>query len=42
MLTGFEIELVESGSSTVSAESSSHDDQPERDPNALKNLFGGL
>lgn len=42
MLTGFEIELVESGSSTVSAETSSHDDQPERDPNALKNLFGGL
>lgn len=42
MLTGFEIELVESGSSTVSVESSSHDDQPERDPNALKNLFGGL
>ena len=42
MLTGFEIELVESGSSTVSAESSCHDDQPERDPNALKNLFGGL
>ena len=42
MLTGFEIELVESGSSTVSAETSNHDDQPERDPNALKNLFGGL
>jgi N utilization substance protein A len=42
MLTGFEIELVESGSSTVSAEASNHEDQPERDPNALKNLFGGL
>ncbi|MBP1681478.1 MAG: Transcription termination/antitermination protein NusA [Proteobacteria bacterium] len=41
MLTGFEIELVESGSSTASGESA-NDDQPERDPNALKNLFGGL
>lgn len=40
MLTGFEIELVESGSSTSNETSS--DDQAERDPNALKNLFGGL
>ena len=40
MLTGFEIELVESGGSTASE--ASGDDQAERDPNALKNLFGGL
>ena len=40
MLTGFEIELVESGGSTTSE--ASGDDQAERDPNALKNLFGGL
>lgn len=42
MLTGFEIELVESGSSSVTTGESGNDDQPERDPNALKNLFGGL
>lgn len=42
MLTGFEIELVESGSSSVTTGESANDDQPERDPNALKNLFGGL
>lgn len=43
MLTGFEIELIESGSaSTTTTGESAHDDQPERDPNALKNLFGGL
>ncbi|WP_333803324.1 transcription termination factor NusA [Sulfurospirillum sp.] len=42
MLTGFEIELVESGSGTTSSSESANDDQPERDPNALKNLFGGL
>lgn len=43
MLTGFEIELVESTSSSAqTAGESSNDDQLERDPNALKNLFGGL
>ncbi len=42
MLTGFEIELVESVSSTQTAGESSNDDQLDRDPNALKNLFGGL
>ena len=42
MLTGFEIELVESASSTQTAGESSNDDQLDRDPNALKNLFGGL
>ncbi|MDD3342226.1 MAG: transcription termination factor NusA [Sulfurospirillaceae bacterium] len=39
MLCGLDIELVESG---VSEAKSTHDDQPQRDPNALKNLFGGL
>lgn len=38
MLCGLEIELVEVGSSAPKEE----DDQPTRDPNALKNLFGGL
>lgn len=42
MLTGFEIELVESSSSSTTTGESANDDQPERDPNALKNLFGGL
>lgn len=38
MLCGLEIELVEVGTSSPKEE----DDQPTRDPNALKNLFGGL
>ena len=42
MLSGFEIELVESGGAAVNADDSTKDDQPSRDPNALKNLFGGL
>ncbi|ACZ11464.1 transcription termination factor NusA [Sulfurospirillum deleyianum] len=42
MLTGFEIELVESGSGTSSTENTSDELATERDPNALKNLFGGL
>lgn len=44
MLTGFEIELIESTASSTQtvSESSNDDHQPERDPNALKNLFGGL
>lgn len=42
MLCGFEIELVESGGVSINADDSAKDDQPTRDPNALKNLFGGL
>jgi len=38
MLCGLEIELIEVGSSSSKEE----DDQSTRDPNALKNLFGGL
>ncbi len=38
MLCGLEIELIEVGSSSPKEE----DDQSTRDPNALKNLFGGL
>ena len=41
MLTGMEIELVESGASTAT-ETSSDEQQAQRDPNALKNLFGNL
>ncbi len=39
MLCGLDIELVEAG---VNSEHSSTDEQLQRDPNALKNLFGGL
>jgi N utilization substance protein A len=39
MLTGFEIELVESGGGASLGEDET---QETRDPNALKNLFGGL
>ncbi len=42
MLCGFEIELVESGGVSINTDDSAKDDQPTRDPNALKNLFGGL
>ena len=42
MLSGFEIELVESGGAAVNADDSTKDDQPSRDPNALKNLLGRL
>ena len=43
MLCGVEIELIEAGSSSASSQNeTAHDDQPQRDPNALKNLFGGL
>lgn len=42
MLTGFEIELVESNSGASTAENASDEPTIERDPNALKNLFGGL
>lgn len=41
MLCGLEIELIESGTST-NTDTSSNDDQSNKDPNALKNLFGGL
>lgn len=41
MLTGMEIELIESGTSTAT-ETSSDEQQTQRDPNALKNLFGNL
>lgn len=41
MLTGMEIELIESGTSTAT-ETSSDEQQAQRDPNALKNLFGNL
>jgi N utilization substance protein A len=42
MLCGLEIELQEATNSATSSDASSKDDQPSRDPNALKNLFGGL
>ena len=43
MLCGFEIELVESGGgASANGENSVGEDLPSRDPNALKNLFGGL
>ncbi len=42
MLCGFEIELQESTSSTANTTTPSGEEQPARDPNALKNLFGGL
>ena len=41
MLCGLDIELVESGASTLS-DGATKDDQPSKDPNALKNLFGNL
>ena len=40
MLSGLEIELHETASTTNDL--NTKDDQPARDPNALKNLFGGL
>ncbi|KFL34816.1 MULTISPECIES: transcription termination factor NusA [unclassified Sulfurospirillum] len=42
MLTGFEIELVESGGASANANPNSDELAEQRDPNALKNLFGGL
>jgi len=42
MLTGFEIELVESGGASANANPNSDETAEQRDPNALKNLFGGL
>jgi transcription termination/antitermination protein NusA len=42
MLTGFEIELVESGGASVNNDTSGDEQAEQRDPNALKNLFGGL
>ncbi len=43
MLSGLEIELHEtSGSTKINGEKVANDEQPPRDPNALKNLFGGL
>ncbi len=42
MLSGFEIELHETNGTKASGDATTNDDQPTRDPNALKNLFGGL
>ena len=42
MLSGFEIELHETNGIKASGDTTTNDDQPTRDPNALKNLFGGL
>ena len=41
MLCGVEIELVETGTSSATTTEQAND-EPQRDPNALKNLFGGL